>query len=187
MTTNGISTASSKASTPVPYTDHSNDYIPQTTQWNQVNICDLVPQERLEEKKSCCSSVKTLDRAINKAYSNGVQAHLGIKAIQDYPCVTEGEMSRLSNNLRKAIKSHGIKISSPAGLKTEKRPVSVKSKTLRYCKEVVFEKLARELDRAASSKPIAFGSDILRYCQTALTLRPGSVDPSKFSRSAWGK
>ncbi len=96
-------------------------------------------------------------------------------------------MSKLSNNLRKAINQHSVKITSPAGLKAEKRPVSVNSRVLRYCKEVVFEKLARELDRVSDSKPIAFSKDILRYCQTALTLRPGSVDPSKFSRSAWGK
>ena len=96
MTKNGISTAPSKANTPVPYTDHSGDYIPKISLWNERLTCSYLDAGNTAAKKTCCSDVKMIDRAIDKAYQNGVQSHFGIAAIQDYPCVTQAEMSRLA-------------------------------------------------------------------------------------------
>lgn len=169
----------------VPYTDHSQDYIPQTSPWNERRICDYISADNLVGQQKCCSGVKTIDRAIDKAYKNGIQSHLGIKAIQEYPCITQGEMSKLSNDLEKAIKQHGIKMEVPEGLNPSKRPLGIDKDTLNYCKQVVFEKLGRELDRLSDSKPIAFSKEIVRYCQYALTLRPGNINPSEFQNKIW--
>ena len=169
----------------VPYTDHSRDYIPQTSPWNEQRICDYVPAENMAAQKTCCSGVKTIDRAIDKAYRHGVQAHLGIAAIQDYPCVTQAEMSRLSNDLERVIKQHGIKMEMPQGINPMERPLAASKEVMNYCKEVVFEKLARELGRVQDSKPLAFSKHIVKYCQYALTLRPSNLTPSLHRNERW--
>ena len=119
MTPIAITTQTSQR---VPYTDHSQDYIPQTSPWNERRICDYLSADNLVGQQKCCSGVRTIDRAIDKAYKNGVQSHLGIAAIQDYPCVTQTEMSRLSNDLERVIKQHGIKMDTPEGLDASNPP-----------------------------------------------------------------
>jgi hypothetical protein len=64
-------------------------------------------------RNTCCSDAKIIDRAVDKACQHGVQSHLGIAAIQTYPCITQPEMSRLYNELRRVIKLHGAKIEIP--------------------------------------------------------------------------
>jgi hypothetical protein len=178
MTPSAITTQTSQ---PVPYTDHSQDYVPQTSPWNERRICDYISADNLVGQQKCCSGVKTIDRAIDKAYKNGVQSHLGIKAIQEYPCITQGEMSKLSNDLEKAIKRHGIKMDTPEGLDASNPPGNTGISIIQYCKEVVFEKLSRELGKAANSRPIAFSKNVLKYCQQTLPLRPHPHDPSLYT------
>ena len=178
MTPNILNTQPSQR---VPYTDHSQDYVPQASPWNERRICDYISAENTAAQKTCCSGVRTLDRAIDKAYRHGVQAHLGIAAIQDYPCVTQTEMSRLSNDLERVIKQHGIKMDTPEGLDASNPPGNTDISIIQYCKEVVFEKLSRELGKAANSRPIAFSKNVLKYCQQTLPLRPHPHDPSLYT------
>jgi len=185
MNTNSVSTTQNQSVAKLPYTDHSQDYIPRTSPWKKNCMCDYIDPENVSDRKKCCSGIKTLDRAIDKAYRHGIQSHLGIRAIQDYPCVTPGEMSKLSNDLDKAIKRNGIKMEVPRGLDPTERPLGASKKILDYCKEVIFEKLSRELGRANESKPIAFTKEIVRYCQYALTLRPSPIDSSTYLNQSW--
>lgn len=139
-----------------------------------------------EEHPQCCSSTKTIDRAIDKAYRNGLQSHLGIDAIKDYPCVTEYEMGKLSNDLRCKIRQFGIQMELPEDIDPTKRPLTTTREIQNYCKEIIFETLARELNRVSDSKPIAFTKQVVKYCQYALTLRPSALDPSTYLNGGWG-
>ena len=169
-----------------PYVDHSGDYIPKTTNWDPEHICEFMPGQP-EDKQRCCSSTKTIDRALDKAYRNGLQSHLGINAITNYPCVTEHEMGTLSNDLNNKIRRFGIPMDLPKDLDPTKRPLSTTKEIRNYCKEVIFETLARELDRVRDSRPIAFTKQVVKYCQYALTLRPSSLDPSTYLNKGWGE
>lgn len=185
MTTGAVSGSARQQYSSYHYSDHSEDYIPKTSPWEPENICEFIPSSNMDARNGCCSSSKTIDRAIDKAYRNGIQSHLGIKAIQDYPCVTEEEMGRLSNDLHAKIQHYGIKVELPAGLDPMKRPLGTSKEIINYCKEVVFEKLARELDRVSDSKPIAFTKQVVKYCQYALTLRPSAIDTSTYLNEGW--
>jgi len=183
MGTAGIS-ISSQSSRAYGYTDHTNDYIPNTKRWDEENICEFIP-DKSEDKTTCCSSVDTLDRAIDKAYRHGIQSHLGVNAIQGYPCVTDSEMSKLSNDLNKKIQRYKIEPEIHKDIDPDERPLQASKDVLNYCREVVFEKLARELGRVSDSKPIAFTKQVLKYCQYVLTLRPGDLDPSTYLNKGW--
>ena len=180
MTTGAVSGSTSQQSSSNNY----GDYIPKTSPWDVENLCEFTPARNVEARQRCCSSPKTIDRAINKAYRNGIQWHPGIKAIQDYPCITEKEMGKLSNDLHKKARSSKVKIELPEGIDPTEKPGKVTKKILDYCKEVVFERLARELDRFNNNKPIAFTNDIVRYCKHAVTLTPSAIDTSTYTN--WG-
>ncbi|WP_395140508.1 hypothetical protein [Armatimonas sp.] len=181
MTTNSISTTPSTANTKIPYTDHSGDYIPKISPWNRKLTCSYLDAGNTAAKKTCCSDVKMIDRAIDKAYQNGVQSHLGITAIQDYPCVTQAEMSRLSNDLGRVIEHHGIKMEIPEEIDLAGQPGGARRSTMQYCKGVVFERLSRELGKVVDSKPIAFSRDVLNYCKNILTFPMRKNDPSYYT------
>lgn len=144
--------------------NHISDYIPKISEWSYGKSCQFIDSPTKTEKKNCCSSIKALDRAIDKAYSNGLQSHLGISAIVGHPCVTESEIGKLSNDLDKKIRQYGIKMALPEGLDPNKRSATSTTEVRDYCKEVIFEKLARELGRVSDSKPIAFTKQVLKYC-----------------------
>ena len=181
MSTGPICTLPSNSSTPLPYTDHSGDYIPKISPWDGRLTCSYLDAGNTNAKKTCCSDVKTIDRAIDKAYLNGVQSHHGIAEIQDYPCVTQAEMSRLSNDLERVIEQHGIKMQAPNEIDLTGRPGGARRSTMQYCKEVVFERLSRELGKAVDSKPIAFSRDVLNYCKNILTFPMSKKDPSYYT------
>jgi len=163
------------------YADHSSEYIPTTSPWSNRLTCDLVSPDNTEALKTCCSGVRTLERAIDKAYKHGVQSHPGIDAIKDFPCITQREMSRLSNDLEKSIKVRGIPMDVPKDLDTSRPAGNIDRSLMQYCREVVFDKLSRELGKASNSSPIAFSKDILKYCQQALLLRPRPHNPSLYT------
>ena len=181
MSTGPICSLPSSTNTQLPYTDHSGDYIPKITPWDSRLTCSYLDAVNTEAKKTCCSDVKTIDRAIDKAYLNGVQSHHGIAAIQDYPCVTQAEISKLSNDLERVIKRHGIKMEVPGEIYLAGRPGGARRSTMQYCKEVVFERLSRELGKAVDSKPIAFSRDVLNYCKNILTFPISKNDPSYYT------
>lgn len=164
MTTNTISSVSNQQPIPDTLYNHESDYIPKVSEWSYGKSCQFIDSPTKTEKKNCCSSIKALDRAIDKAYSNGLQSHLGVSAIEDHPCVTESEMGKLSNDLDKKIRQYGIKMALPEGLDPNKRSATSSTEVRSYCKEVIFEKLARELGRVSDSKPIAFTKQVLKYC-----------------------
>lgn len=179
MTTGAVSGINQQSIT-YHYTDHSDDYIPKTSEWGTGMSCEFVSPSKTEARQRCCSTVKTIDKAIDKAYSNGVQSHLGIKAIQDYPCVTEHEMGKLSNDLNKKIKQYKIETPLPDGLDPIKKLRGDKKETRKFCKEVVFEKLARDLGRVSDSKPIAFTKHVFNYCLRMSVLPPSELDISGY-------
>jgi hypothetical protein len=181
MSTGPICAAPIATSIPNTYADHKSEYIPNTSPWSSRLTCELVSPDDTEALKMCCSGVKTIERAIDKAFKHGVQSHPGIDAIKDFPCVTQGEMSRLSNDLEKAIKARGITMDIPDGLDTSRPAGHIGRSLMQYCREVVFDKLSRELGRAYNSPPIAFSKDILKYCQQAIALRPHPQDPSLYT------
>ena len=182
MTTITSITASLGATnTPSSYTDHSSDYIPVTSPWNERLTCSYLDAGNSAAKKTCCSDVKMIDRAIDKAYQNGVQSHLGIATIQDYPCVTQTEMSRLSNDLSRAIKQHGVKMEIPEEIYLSGHTGGAQRSTMQYCKEVVYERLSRDLGKVVDSKPIAFSRDVLNYCKNILTFPMRKNDPSHYT------
>jgi len=172
MDTPGIS-SSTQPSGVYGYTDHATDYIPKTKRWNGQKICET-NQGTEASRAKCCTSANTLDRIIDKAYQNGVPSHLGIKAIEDYRCVSEYEMGRLANDLQKKIQEYGIKIELPEGLNPKKMSASASEEIISYCKEVIFEKLAQDLDRPNSGKPLAFSARIVEYCLDWFLVRPNS-------------
>lgn len=159
--------------------------MPKTSEWKASPLCEDIEPNSTTSTQRCCSSIKTIDRAIDKAYQNGLQSHPGIAAIQDYPCVSGYEMGKLSNDLHDKIQKHGIEMKLPEGLDPMKQPLRASKEIFNYCKEVVFEKLARELGRASDSKPIAFTNQVVKYCQFALTLRPSEITPSLRINKGW--
>lgn len=155
------------------YADHSADYVPETMPWNGGKICDSTPASSINRAK-CCSSANTIDKIIDKAYQNGMQSHLGIKAVEDYPCISEYEIGRLANDLHKKTQKYGIKIELPEGLNPMKRRASASEEIVMFCKEVIFERLAQDLDRPNSGKPIAFSAKLVNYCLDWFLVRPNS-------------
>lgn len=155
------------------YTDHSTDYVPKTKLWDGEKICEVSPR-RPGSKAKCCSSANTIENIIDKAYQNGVQSHLGIKAIEDYPCVSEYEIGRLANDLHQKIQKHGVKMELPEGLNPKRPSATASEEIITYCKEVIFQKLALDLDRAHSGKPLAFSARIVEYCLDWFLVRPNS-------------
>jgi hypothetical protein len=153
---------------------HHDDYIPRTSSFKGKQLCERRPSDRPSAKQQCCSSADTIDRAIDKAYENGVQSHFGIKAILDYPCVSQYEMGKLSNDLHKKIQKYGIRMELPDGLDPTKQTSIASEETINFCKEVLFEKLAQDLDRPNDGGPIAFTKQVLKYCQDWFMNRPRS-------------
>jgi hypothetical protein len=176
------STITTQTSQRVPYADHSQDYVPKTTPWDNRLTCSYQQARNTALKKTCCSDTKTIDRVIDKAYLHGVQSHLGIAAIQDYPCITGSEISKLSNDLQKAIKWHGIQMDMPQDIDIAYSPGGAQRSTMQYCKEVIFERLSRELGKVVGAEPIAFSRDVLNYCQNLLTIPMRKNDPSHYTK-----
>ena len=77
-------------------------------------------------------------------------------------------MGKFSSDLDKKIRPYGIKMELPEGLYPNKRSAAFTTEVRDYCKEVIFEKLARELGRVSDSKPIAFTKQVLKYCQSII-------------------
>jgi hypothetical protein len=171
MTTSAISELPKQQFTTYPYNDHSNDYIPKTSGLRGKQLCRSMPIDNAKTDQRCCSSAGTIDAAIDVGYRNGVQSHLGIKAIQDYPCVSEYEMGKLSNDLQRKIQKYGIKLEIPDGLNPDKWTSTASEKTINFCKEVIFEKLAQDLERPNSGNPIAFTMQVLKHCQDWFMVR----------------
>lgn len=181
-----MTTSAVPGSTNQQYSSYaSTGYVPETSEWTTSLLCEDVLPNSSRSTQKCCSSIKTIDRAIDKAYQNGLQSHPGIATIENYPCVSGHEMGRLSNDLHDKIQAHGIEMNLPEGLNPMKRPLGVSMEIMNYCKEVVFEKLARELNRVSDSKPIAFTNQVLKYCKFALTLRPSPINPSFHRNEGW--
>ena len=165
-------TVDMRTSPPVPYTDHSRDYVPKTDPWNSYEYCKFTPKDDTEAVKTCCSDTRMLERVIDRAYTNGVQWHRGIAAIQDFPCVSQSELAKLSKDLGRVTKKHGFRTPTPAleGIDVSRRPYHSDGSGVSFCREVVFENLARELGKIVDSKPISFTKEVLVYCKHILTL-----------------
>jgi hypothetical protein len=174
MATTALSATPNQQSIISAYSNHSDDYIPKTSGSRGKQLCESQSFDDSNAKQQCCSSANTIDRAIDKAYENGVQSHLGIKAIQEYPCVTEYEMGKLSNDLHKKIQKYGIRTDIPEGLDPTKRPSIASEEIINFCKEVIFEKMAQDLGRPNDGGPISFTKRVLEYCHNWFMIRPRS-------------
>ena len=172
MDTAGIY-ASSQSSRAYGYTDHSTDYIPKTKAWDGEKICGA-DQDAAALRAKCCSSANTIDRIIDKAYQNGVQSHLGIRAIEDYPCISEYEMGRLANDLHDKTQKYGVRMDLPEGLNPKRPSATASEEIITYCKEVIFQKLALDLNLPHTGKPLAFSAKIVEYCLDWFLVRPNA-------------
>lgn len=169
----------------VPYTNHSNDYIPHTSPWNEKLTCSYQGSNNAAVRNTCCSDTKIIDRTIDRAYLHGVQSHLGISAIQSYPCITQPEMSKLNNDLRRVIKLHGTKAEIPDGVDLSPRATGAFRNTMLYCKEVLFQRFAGELGKVTEGPPMAFSREALNYCKEAIGFSMVSNDPSLYLKKGW--
>jgi len=179
------STNVNQTTTYVPYTDHSKDYIPSTSPWNTKLTCSYQGVNNTAVRNTCCSDSKIIDRTVDKAYEHGVQSHLGIAAIQSYPCITQPEMSRLNNDLRRVIKLHGTKMDIPEGVDLTPHPSGAFRNTMQYCKEVLFNRFAGELGKVTQGPPMAFTREVLDYCKKTLRFSMVPNDPSLYLKKGW--
>ena len=62
------------------------------------------------------------------------------------------------------------------------KPGGAQRSTMQYCKEVIFERLSRELGKVVGAEPIAFSRDVLNYCQNLLTIPMRKNDPSRYTK-----
>ena len=165
---NNISTtqATSSTSHSVSADRQKDEYVPKTLirkRGDNLRSCD----QHDYVKGECCSQSYIVGRVIDKAYAHGLQSHAGIKEIQNYPCVPNAELDRLANDIHQKAKMYGIPMELPEGMNLENDISSLSynsGKIRRYCKEVLFEKLAHQLGRIKESKPVAFTADVFSYC-----------------------
>ena len=174
---NNISTQTTPVNnfqTPVTANKKREDFIPQTFSWDDLGriACDNHDYKQTERERGgeikCCSPTHIMERVIDKAYAHGLQGHAGIEVIQRYPCVPNAELDRLSNDLHRKIQTDGISMELPEGFDLNEKPYYTDpnlSNIVRYCKEVLFEKLSRQLGRLKESRPMAFTADVYNYCR----------------------
>ena len=174
---NSISTQTASVNdfqTPIATSKERKDFIPQTFSWDDLGriACDNHDYKQKERERGgeikCCSHTHIMTRVIDKAYAHGLQEHAGIKAIQNYPCIPNAELDRLSNDLHRKIQTDGISMELPEALDVNKRLYSYNpnfSEIVNYCREVLFEKLGRRLGRLKESKPMAFTAGVYKYCK----------------------